>query len=87
MNWLTFLGLIAGVCTTSAIIPQLYKAWRSKKVADLSPKMFFILTMGVGLWTLYGVLRNDIAIILTNGISFSLNATMLVLYFKYKTKN
>lgn len=84
MNWTTILGLVAGVCTTAAVIPQLLKAWKTKKVGDVSPGMFFVLITGLALWTTYGVIRNDLPIILTNGVALVLNSLMLYLLFKYE---
>lgn len=86
MNGVTLLGILAGICTTSAVVPQLIKAWKTKSVEDVSPIMFSILIMGVGLWTVYGFLKNDLAIILTNGISFLLNLSMLYIMVRYDKK-
>lgn len=84
MDWTTILGLVAGLCTTAAVIPQLLKAWKTKKVNDVSPGMFFVLITGLILWTIYGVIKNDLPIILTNGLALVLNSLMLYLLFKYE---
>lgn len=84
MNWTTILGLVAGICTTAAVIPQLWKAWKTKKVNDVSPGMFFVLITGLALWTVYGVIKDDLPIILTNGVALVLNSLMLYLLFKYE---
>lgn len=81
------IGILAGIFTTLAALPQIYKAWKTKKVDDVSPKMFFVLTLGVFLWTIYGVMKADTPIIVTNGISTLLNSTMLFLIIKYKKNN
>lgn len=81
------LGFIAGACTTIAVIPQLIKTWRTKNVVDVSPIMFSILILGVGLWVVYGVIKKDLPIIITNGISFALNFTMLVLMLLYRKRS
>lgn len=81
------IGTLAGIFTKGAAVPQIVKAWRTKKVNDVSPYMFFVLIMGVSLWTLYGILLKDVPIIITNGISTCLNATMLLLIVKYKRKS
>lgn len=71
------IGIIAGVLTTLAVLPQIIKAVKTGKVKDVSPYMFLILCLGVGLWTVYGIMKIDWPIIVTNGISFVLNGTML----------
>jgi len=54
MEWTDVLGLAAGICTTLSVIPQIKKAWETKKVEDVSPRMFSILIVGVFLWVFYG---------------------------------
>ncbi len=71
------IGIIAGVLTTLAVLPQIIKAVKTGKVKDVSPYMFLILCLGVGLWTVYGIMKIDWPIIVTNGVSFVLNGTML----------
>ncbi|PZD76717.1 SemiSWEET family sugar transporter [Mesonia sp. K7] len=86
MDWIDILGLLAGICTTSAVIPQIRKAWKTEKVEDVSPFMFAILLLGVGMWVVYGILKNDIPIIATNGLSLLLNFLMLYLFLHFKKK-
>lgn len=75
------IGILAGIFTTIAVLPQIIKAIQTKKVGDVSPFMFIILCLGVGLWTVYGIMKNDWPIIITNGISFFLNGIMLYILF------
>ena len=86
MSFTEIIGTLAGIFTTIAVIPQIYKALKTKKIDDISPVFFTILLVGVGLWTVYGILKTDWPIILTNGISFILNATMLGIYVQNKIK-
>lgn len=84
LNWTDILGLVAGVFTTVAVVPQIYKAWKSKKVKDVSPGMFIVLLIGLALWVVYGVTQKDIPIIATNGLALALNGFMLYLMIRYK---
>ena len=81
------IGFIAGILTTVAVLPQLIKSWKTKKVMDISPFMFVLLLGGVGMWVVYGIIKNDCPIILTNGISFLLNLSMLVIMLLYQSKD
>lgn len=76
-------GLIAGILTSSSLIPQLVKTIRTKEAEDVAPFMFWMLVSGTGLWTFYGVLRDDLPIIITNAFSLSLNIVMLILRKRY----
>jgi len=80
------IGLIAGTCTTIAIVPQIVRTWKTKEVKNVSPKMFLVLITGVSLWCVYGILKKDVPIIITNGISVLLNLVMLYFLLIY-TKN
>ncbi len=81
--WIDLIGILAGICTTAAVIPQIIKAWKTRQVKDVSLPMFMVLISGVCLWTVYGILKHDLAIILANGISVALNASLLFLLLRY----
>lgn len=72
-------GTLAGIFTTVAVIPQIYRTIKTRRVSGVSPFMFIILCLGVGLWTVYGFLKHDWPIIITNGISLILNSVMLII--------
>lgn len=79
-------GLFAGICTASSLLPQLIKTIKEKKADEISKAMLFVLMIGVATWIVYGVLRDDMPIIVTNGLSLLLNIVMMVLRFKYSRK-
>ncbi|MEM1216262.1 MAG: SemiSWEET transporter [Bacteroidota bacterium] len=81
--WTELIGTLAGICTTGAVIPQIYKTWKTRKSADISPVMYVVMITGAVLWTTYGVLNDDLPIIIFNGITVVLNSTILVLYYRY----
>jgi MtN3 and saliva related transmembrane protein len=80
------IGLIAGVFTASSLMPQLIKIIKEKKAEDLSLAMLITLMTGVCLWIYYGILRDDLPILLTNSFSLLLNITVVILSVKYKKK-
>jgi MtN3 and saliva related transmembrane protein len=65
----TVIGLTAGVCTTLENLLQLMKAWTTRETDDISMKTLLLLGCGLILWVVYGVLHEDIIIILANGVS------------------
>ncbi|AXB57495.1 SemiSWEET family sugar transporter [Flavobacterium fluviale] len=84
MNYLDILGLFAGTCVTLATIPQILKVWKTKKVKEISLKMFGTLTFGIAIWVVYGILKNDLPIIITNSISLLLNLIMVYFIIYYE---
>ena len=75
----TVIGLAAAVCTTTANLPQLKKAWTTGQTDDISLKTLLLFGCGLILWVVYGILKEDIVIILANGISLAVLAALLFL--------
>ncbi len=84
MELITLLGLVAATCTTISFLPQAIKTIKTKHTKDLSLGMYTVLTTGVFLWFLYGILIQNLPIILANGITLVFTATILFLIIKYK---
>jgi MtN3 and saliva related transmembrane protein len=78
------IGIVAGVFTALSLLPQLIKLLKTKKAEDISLLYLVTLFCGISLWIWYGVLREDLPIILTNVVSLTLNALIFVLGLKYK---
>jgi MtN3 and saliva related transmembrane protein len=83
MDWTQIIGLAAGVCTATSLLPQIFKTIREKKAQDVSLVMLIVLMSGVILWIVYGFKKNDLPIIATNCFSLLVNVTMTVLRIKY----
>ncbi len=86
MNFDTFtvLGFTAGAVTSVGFIPQLIRGYRTKKLHDVSYWMPVVLTSGMSLWLIYGVLRDDIAIIVANSFGVICNILLLLMKKLYK---
>lgn len=83
MDFTTMLGLLAGACTTAALLPQVYKTLKTKNTRDISLLMYVFLTLGILLWLIYGIMLNEMPIILANSISLLLTAGVLILKIKH----
>jgi MtN3 and saliva related transmembrane protein len=84
MEFIDGLGLVAGICTSSAVVPQLVTTIKKKKAGEVSTAMFIALLTGNALWVYYGFAKDDIPIISTNLFTICLNIVMLFLKYKYK---
>jgi len=82
MDLVSLIGFAAAFGTTTAFAPQAFKAWKSKHTKDISLIMFLLLTSGIFLWLIYGILIYSIPIILAN--AFSLILALFILYLKLK---
>jgi len=84
INWVTIIGLVAAICTTIAFFPQVIKIAKTKKTQDISLHMYILLTTGIFLWLVYGLIINDLPLIFANLISLILATSVLVFKIKYK---
>ena len=76
------LGILAGLLCAVSFIPQAVKIFRTKQAKDLSLMTFSLLSVGVFLWLIYGILIEELPIILAN--SFILVLCFLILAMKIK---
>ena len=84
MNGTEMLGLVAGLFTTIAFVPQVIKTWKSKHANDISLAMFSIFSSGVALWIVYGVMIGSLPVILANVVTLALALTILALKLRFR---
>lgn len=83
INYVAVIGLIAGTCTTVSFFPQLIKTIKIKETKDISLSMYIVLSAGLLLWAIYGILMKDFPVIIANSVSFVLASIIVVLKIKY----
>jgi MtN3 and saliva related transmembrane protein len=79
MDQTTLIGLLAATCTTAAFVPQVIAILRTGNVDGISVMMYSIFTVGIALWLSYGILVNDLPMLLANSISLLLAISVLSL--------
>jgi MtN3 and saliva related transmembrane protein len=77
------IGSVAGLLTTFANIPQVWKTYRDKSAKGLSFRTLLILFLGLGLWAAYGFLTHSAPLIFTNIIGASLIASLIAMKWKF----
>jgi MtN3 and saliva related transmembrane protein len=70
--WIVAIGVVVALCTTGAWLPQLWKTWRTGSARDFSWGYLALFSTGVALWAIYGVLRDDVAVIGANVVTIVL---------------
>jgi MtN3 and saliva related transmembrane protein len=83
LDWITLIGLVAAICTTCSFLPQVIKILRTKRTKDVSLLMYTILSTGLFLWLIYGLMLRDLPLILANTVSLSLAMCVLVLKIRH----
>lgn len=78
------LGLVAGLFTTIAFVPQVVKIWRSKHAHDISLAMFLLFSAGVALWIVYGFIIASLPVILANSVTLVLALAILIMKLRFR---
>jgi MtN3 and saliva related transmembrane protein len=84
MDATTIVGLLAGALTTVALVPQVTKIYRSKSAKDISLGMFVVFCVGLALWVGYGILLDELAIIVWNAVSLVLGLAIVTMKIVYR---
>jgi len=77
------IGILATIFAVSSTVPQIIKGIKTKKMDDVSVWLIMALIMGLSLWVVYGVAKNDTVIAGGNSVGVSLNGILLLLKIKY----
>lgn len=82
MDKMMIVGLLAGLCTTLSFIPQIAKIYRTGRTRDLSLSTYVLLAIGLFLWVVYGVVLEQIAIMIPNTLVLGMALYIIVLKIK-----
>ncbi|MGB8194419.1 MAG: SemiSWEET family transporter [Chitinophagaceae bacterium] len=80
MHWIEYVGLFGAFLSSITFIPQVYKAWQTKSVGDLSTWMMLIVLTSVLVWLVYGIYLNLLPVIIANSTILAL--IIVLFYFK-----
>lgn len=84
MNLIDAIGYIAAVCTTAAFAPQVILTWKTRKVDGISLGMYSILSIGVLLWLIYGLLISAWPVVFANAVTLVLAGLILAMKIRYR---
>ena len=84
MSTTTIFGLTASILTGASMLPQLIKLIKEKKSGEISLLMLVVLLSGLLAWIIYGILKDDWIIIISNSFSLVINLLMLIFSVKYR---
>jgi MtN3 and saliva related transmembrane protein len=84
MQFVDILGYSACAVTALTFLPQVIKTWKEKSAKNVSMMMFIIAAINEIMWIAYGVLRDDMVIIVTNIIMIAMASIMISLKLRYR---
>ncbi|MEO6924846.1 MAG: SemiSWEET transporter [Bryocella sp.] len=71
------IGYCAATLTTISFLPQLMRVIELRSAREISLVMFLTLTLGTGMWLLYGLSLHAMPIILANSVTLALSLAIL----------
>ena len=75
----TYVGFLAGLFTTAANVPKVWKTYRSRSGEGLSFRMLVVLATGLALWIVYGALSRSMPIIVANAAGLALVVALIAM--------
>ena len=83
MPSIEYLGLVAGLLTNLAVIPQILRIYKTKSARDISFLYNTMMFIGAIAWLAYGVISGRASLILWNTLGVILNGWLLTAKFRY----
>jgi len=77
-------GYAAAFFTTFALFPQIIRIWRLKEARDISLFLPVMSSTGSALWLVYGIIIDEMPVIVANSVSLIFALTVLIVTLKYR---
>ncbi len=84
MTIITGIGYCAGSLTSLGFIPQVVKGFQTKHMKDVALWQPILLTIGMVMWLIYGILLREMPMIAANTLAVILNAIVIWQKLAYK---
>ena len=85
MNTLDILGLVATSFTTFSFVPQVWRTWKTRDVSGISLPTYVIITIGLALWLVYGLFKNDLPLIVANSMMVILTGAITIMRLRFES--
>ena len=79
MDTALIVGYAASLCSMTSFLPQAWKIIRTADTDAISKRMYAVTVTGFALWSIFGVMRMEWPIILTNAVCFCLSGFILTM--------
>lgn len=86
MELISIIGTLAALCSTISFAPQAWKIIRQRDTSAISTRMYVLTVGGFACWFLYGLLRGDWPLIVTNFICLAMSAFILTMKLLPRSK-
>ena len=72
------IGFVAAVLTTFSFLPQAVLTLKTRKTDEISLIMYLMLNLGIVCWLVYGLILDDLALILANSVTLLFSLPILL---------
>jgi MtN3 and saliva related transmembrane protein len=72
------IGFLAALLTTFSFLPQAVLTLRTRKTDEISLAMYLMLNLGIICWLIYGLVQDDLALILANSVTLLFSLPILL---------
>lgn|SRR5690554_2966113 len=86
MDLTLVVGYLASICSMTSFIPQAWKVIRTRDTQAISRRMYTVTVAGFALWTVFGLMRMEWPIIITNIVCFFVSGFILTMTLLPKPK-
>ena len=77
------IGSAAAITTTLCWVPQAIRVIRTRETAAISLLMYILLSIGISLWLIYGLLIGSAPLIGANGVTLVLALIILTMKLRF----
>lgn len=81
------IGLVAACLTTFSFLPQVIKVVKTNDTRSLSLSMYSAFVLGVTLWLIYGIAKDDIPVALANACTLVFALIILIIKIKNRKQD
>ena len=86
MFHIDIIGYLAALLTTFSFLVQAIQSWRTRDLSGISLGMYSMVTLGVALWLIYGIVIESWPLIVTNALTFLFALSILLMKLKQMSK-
>ena len=86
-HFFEILGITGSLIMCVSVVPQIIKTYRTRCSDGLSIYYLIILMTGMSMIMLYALYVKDMVFIFGNGLALLLTGILVVLWYRYRSKN
>lgn len=79
METVSIIGYFAALCSTTSFAPQAWKIIKSRDTSSISAGMYVVTVIGFAAWLVFGLMKQEWPLILTNGICLVFSGFILTM--------